>query len=70
MSFKASLGAEITQKFKFIHYGKKQSIYTCKIEKLGQKSQIPVDPKLKAPVVVSDFSVEAPTVTVPATEHF
>lgn len=60
----------MTQKFKFIHYGKKQSIYSCKIEKLGQKSQIPVDPKAKVPIVVSDFSVEVPTITVPATDNF
>lgn len=57
MNFKAALGGEITQKFKFIHYGKKASVYTCRVEKLGQKSQQPVDPKAKAPVIISDFTV-------------
>lgn len=56
MNFKAALGGETSQKFKFVHFGKKQSVYTCKVEKLGQKT-IPVDPKAKVPVVLSDFTV-------------
>jgi hypothetical protein len=57
MSFKANLGSEITQKFKFVHYGKKPTTYNCRVEKMGAKSQIPADPKAKAPSVNSDFSV-------------
>jgi hypothetical protein len=53
-----------------VHYGKKQSVYNCRIEKIGQKAQVPVDPKAKVPVVVSDFTVEVPTVTVPGSDSF
>lgn len=31
MNFKAALGGETSQKFKFVHFGKKQSVYTCKV---------------------------------------
>ena len=70
MHFKAALGAEITQKFKFTHYGKKPTTYSCRVEKLGQKNQQPVDPKAKPAPVVSDFSVEAPTVQVQGADTF
>jgi len=67
MSFKTSLGSEITQKFKFVHYGKKPSTYTCRVEKIGQKVPVNVDPKAKAPPVASlDFSVETATIQVAA----
>ena len=64
MNFKANLGGEVTQKFKFTHYGKKPTTYSCRIEKMGQKSQVPVDPKAKPPPATTDFSVENPTINV------
>ena len=70
MNFKTSLGSEVTQKFKFVHYGKKATTYTCRVEKMGQKVPVNVDPKAKAPVSNIDFTVEAPSVQVPACETF
>ncbi len=55
---------------KFIHFGKKASVYTCRVEKIGQKTQQQVDPKAKVPAVVSDFTVETPTINVPGSENF
>ena len=57
MNFKTSLGSEISQKFKFTHYGKKPTTYTCRVEKLGAKNQAPVDPKAKVPAANTDFTV-------------
>jgi hypothetical protein len=57
MSFKTNFGSEITQKFKFTHFGKKATTYTCRVEKVGQKLPINVDPKAKAPISNLDFSL-------------
>lgn len=62
MAFKASLGSDIVQSFKFTNYCKKPTTYIARVDKLGTKIQ-PVDPKAKggkeAPVQV-DFAVETP----------
>lgn len=57
MSFKTSLGSEVTQKFKFIHYGKKATTYNCRVEKIGQKAPVNVDPKAKVPPPSIDFTL-------------
>jgi hypothetical protein len=57
MSFKTSLGSEITQKFKFVHYGKKATTYNCRIEKIGQKVPVNVDPKAKQLPPSTDFTL-------------
>jgi hypothetical protein len=70
LNFKTNLGSEQTHKFKFIHYGKKQTVYNCRVEKIGEKQPVNVDPKAKVPVATTDFAVEAPTVTVPGSDNF
>jgi hydrocephalus-inducing protein len=35
MSFKASLGSDIIQSFKFLNYCRKPTTYTCRVDKLG-----------------------------------
>lgn len=70
LAFKINLGNDITQTFKFIHYGKKATVYNCRVDKIGQKAPINVDPKAKAPVVTSDFTPETATVNAPATDNF
>lgn len=70
LAFKTNLGNDITQTFKFIHYGKKPTVYNCRVEKIGQKAPVNPDPKAKAPVVVSDFTVETATVNAPAADSF
>lgn len=69
MIFKASLGSEITQSFKFLNFCKKATIYACRVEKIGAKlNQPPPDPKAKLLPVLVDFSVEVPTITAPPAE--
>lgn len=45
-------------------------MYNCRVEKIGQKAPVNVDPKAKAPVVTSDFTPETATVNAPATDSF
>ena len=42
-------------------------MYNCRVEKIGQKAPVNVDPKAKPPVVNSDFVPEVATVNAPAT---
>jgi hypothetical protein len=70
LTFKTNLGSEQTHKFKFIHYGKKQTTYNCRVEKIGEKQPVNVDPKAKVPAVTTDFTVETATVVVPASDSF
>jgi hydrocephalus-inducing protein len=57
LAFKASLGSDISQTFKFIHYGRKPTTYACRVEKMGQKQPTNPDPKAKQPIVQTDFVV-------------
>mmetsp|Transcript_22444 Transcript_22444/g.16939 ORF Transcript_22444/g.16939 Transcript_22444/m.16939 type:complete len:201 (+) Transcript_22444:37-639(+) len=55
MDFKCSLGSDLMQSFKFIHYMKKQTNYVVKIERLDQPG-------------TSDFKAEVPQVTAPISD--
>lgn len=57
LAFKANLGSDISQTFKFVHYGRKATTYNCRVEKLGQKQPINADPKAKQPITQADFVV-------------
>lgn len=70
MNFKTTLGSEITQKFKFTHFGKKATAYNCRVEKIGQKAPVNPDPKAKAPVATTDFTLDSATVQVGASDTF
>ena len=72
MSFKSTLGSDIIQTFKFLNFCKKQTQYTCRVERLGPGgkpiSSGPVDPKAKAPAQLVDFIIDVPTITVPPSD--
>eukprot|EP01016_Furgasonia_blochmanni_P052859 TRINITY_DN8472_c0_g1_i18.p1 TRINITY_DN8472_c0_g1~~TRINITY_DN8472_c0_g1_i18.p1 ORF type:complete len:437 (+),score=114.92 TRINITY_DN8472_c0_g1_i18:49-1311(+) len=75
MTFKAALGGDIVQQFKFTNYVKKPTAYTCRVEKLGGvKSQTPITttkPGDKgAPAALTDFSTEPATITAPASDSY
>lgn len=70
MAFKANLGSDISQTFKFNHFGKKSTTYNCRVEKIGQKQPVNVDPKAKQPVITTDFIVETPVIQAPAAANF
>jgi len=71
--FKVALGSDITQSFKFVNFCKKQTVYTCKIDKIGSRQQsIATDPKAKAPqqsAPQTDFACEVPTITAPPSDN-
>lgn len=46
MAFKASLGSDIVQSFKFTNYCKKPTTYIARIDKVGTKP-VAIDPKAK-----------------------
>jgi len=64
LHFKASLGSDIVQTFKFMNYVKKQTAYTVRIEKIGAKIAASKDPKLP-PI---DFTVDNPTINAPPSD--
>lgn len=70
MIFKASLGTDVVQNFKFTHYLKKPVDYQCKIEKLGAKPVIESKPTDKKAVSTLDFALDNPVVKAPAADSF
>ena len=70
MHFKAALGSDIIQSFKFQNYCKKATSYNCRVEKLGPGgkpiSSGPIDPKAKGgPIAQVDFLLDTPTINAP-----
>lgn len=45
-------------------------MYNCRVEKIGQKVPVNVDPKAKPVGANLDFTLEAPNVNVPASDSF
>ena len=69
MVFKAPLGTDLVQKFKFPHFLKKQTPYTIKVERFGP-SQSTGGAKDKAAPNQVDFIPETQTVNVPAADSY
>lgn len=65
MSFKANLGSDIVQTYKFTSYMKKPTNYTVKMEMLGAQ---PVVTGKGAKGVTGDFNVSNTTINAPAAE--
>lgn len=70
LAFKTNLGSDISQTFKFNHFGKKATTYNCRIQKIGQKQPVNPDPKAKQPVITTDFIVETAVIQAPAVTNF
>lgn len=70
MVFKAPLGTDLVQKFKFPHFLKKQTAYAIKIEKFGGGSQATGGAKDKAAPNQVDFIPETANVNVPPADSY
>jgi hypothetical protein len=68
MYFKASLGSDIVQTFKFMNYVKKPTAYTVRIEPLGGTANVAAGGK-GAKQVAGDFSVANQTINAPASDR-
>ena len=64
LQFKASLGSDIVQTFKFMNYVKKATAYSVRIEKIGAKVAAGKD--IKLPPI--DFTVDIPTINAPPSD--
>eukprot|EP01017_Pseudomicrothorax_dubius_P033312 TRINITY_DN4457_c0_g1_i4.p1 TRINITY_DN4457_c0_g1~~TRINITY_DN4457_c0_g1_i4.p1 ORF type:complete len:230 (-),score=61.18 TRINITY_DN4457_c0_g1_i4:110-760(-) len=72
MTFKANLGSDIVQVFKFVNYLRKPTVYTCRVDKPGAQKQGQVEKgkEVRAPAQLVDFVPETVTINAPAADSY